>query len=100
MNPYEFNTLVLAMQMEIYDLERELETLQLGKDDNEEKELKIKGIQKKLDKKNKKMQRLEEIQLEIEKFLKKYSSVYRSVQIMPDMENIGNWKWTATMEVI
>lgn len=97
MNPYEFNTLVLAMQMEIYDLERELETLQLGEDDNEKKELKIKEIKKKLDKKNKKMQRLEEIQLEIEKFLKKYSRIYRSVQIMPNGEN---WEWRANMEII
>ena len=99
MNLYEFNRMFLAMQMEIYDLEKQLETLQLGKDDNEKKKLKIKEIQKKLDKKNKEVQNMKKIQLETEEFLKKASSVYCGVQIMPDMENIGNWKWIVT-EVI
>ena len=94
MNLYEFNRMFLAMQMEIYDLEKELATLQLEKD---ERELKIKEIQKKLNEENKKMQKIEEIQQGIEELSKEYPrSYHRRVQIIPDGED---WKLIATITV-
>ena len=83
MNLYEFNRMFLAMQMEIYDLEKQLETLQLGKDDNEEKELKIKEIKEIKKQKIKEIKHLQKIKETHAYVPVPYSSAYCSLSSAP-----------------
>lgn len=85
----ELNKMALKIQLEINQLEKEKElaTLQLGKDDNEEKKLKIKEIQKKLDKKNKEHNDI----------------LYKLIEVSPDYIEIEGQKyqmvWNSNVQV-
>lgn len=85
----ELNKMALEMELEINKLEKEKElaTLQLGKDDNGEKELKIKEIQKKLDKKNKEHNNI----------------LYKLIEVSPDYIEIEGQKyqmvWDSNVQV-